>query len=467
MIEHEKTRQYSGMTSRSKDGRVSGGKYNSNDESSSYRHHTSNNSSVSGRSSVRVEMFFDPRNSVLQEYRYAYLTARRYARDLKLTTKTSIYRYILHQCLHILDYIQRHARYMPLTEANRTARLICREQVWAIEQLGRVLFIAKSRTKLTLWMTDYLGTENVPLCVGQPDPPMSAVADIQYLHELSRCYGLLWCRNGTPNPKNCLKVVFSIWEPFALHLSHCPGGGGDGGRAVGLLATYRCDLGSIPGQVTPDFRMWELCGMIPLVSRFSRGSPISPTLSFQCCSILTSITLIGSQDLNVKSLQISSLTLTVHLGRISVFWINCNHSTICQSSCWLTICIMYTKGHSHTISLTSVEPVSRQTASCCLVESPAPGPVHGTLLGHSVMITQGIYVVPLLSASQEEHGLPAHFDPPRETVKMVPPRPLASEVCPGHLGLSTSSMLLLVLVNAAHFGAPKFGQELLALESGQ
>ncbi|KAJ8895947.1 hypothetical protein PR048_001288 [Dryococelus australis] len=51
----------------------------------------------------------------------------------------------------------------------------------------------------------------------------------------------------------------------------------------------------------PDFRMWESCRTMPLVGGFSRGSPVSSTLSFRRCSILTSITLIGSQDLTVKS----------------------------------------------------------------------------------------------------------------------------------------------------------------------
>ncbi|KAJ8884776.1 hypothetical protein PR048_010972 [Dryococelus australis] len=40
---------------------------------------------------------------------------------------------------------------------------------------------------------------------------------------------------------------------------------------------------------------------MPLVGGFYLGSPISPALSFRCCSILASITLIGSQDLAVKS----------------------------------------------------------------------------------------------------------------------------------------------------------------------
>ncbi|KAJ8869906.1 hypothetical protein PR048_028915 [Dryococelus australis] len=40
------------------------------------------------------------------------------------------------------------------------------------------------------------------------------------------------------------------------------------------------------------------CRTIPLVGGFSRGSPVSPTFSFRRCSILTSLTFIGSQDLD-------------------------------------------------------------------------------------------------------------------------------------------------------------------------
>ncbi|KAJ8867956.1 hypothetical protein PR048_031765 [Dryococelus australis] len=46
-----------------------------------------------------------------------------------------------------------------------------------------------------------------------------------------------------------------------------------------------------------DFLMWELCWTMPLVGWFSLGSPISPALSFRCCSI-TSITAMGSQHLS-------------------------------------------------------------------------------------------------------------------------------------------------------------------------
>ncbi|KAJ8876291.1 hypothetical protein PR048_024201 [Dryococelus australis] len=52
----------------------------------------------------------------------------------------------------------------------------------------------------------------------------------------------------------------------------------------------------------PGFRMWESCLMMSLVCGFSRGSPVSPVLSFRRCSILTTITLISSQYLSVKSL---------------------------------------------------------------------------------------------------------------------------------------------------------------------
>ncbi|KAJ8867392.1 hypothetical protein PR048_031193 [Dryococelus australis] len=74
------------------------------------------------------------------------------------------------------------------------------------------------------------------------------------------------------------------------------------GREVGLLALPpRREPGSIPAGPLPDFRMWESRRTMPLVGGFSRGSPVSPTLSFRRCSALTSITLIGSQDLAVKS----------------------------------------------------------------------------------------------------------------------------------------------------------------------
>ncbi|KAJ8891749.1 hypothetical protein PR048_004302 [Dryococelus australis] len=52
---------------------------------------------------------------------------------------------------------------------------------------------------------------------------------------------------------------------------------------------------------SPNFRKWESCRTMPFAGGFSRGSPVSPALSFRRCSILTSITLIGSQDHDVKN----------------------------------------------------------------------------------------------------------------------------------------------------------------------
>ncbi|KAJ8885472.1 hypothetical protein PR048_011669 [Dryococelus australis] len=78
--------------------------------------------------------------------------------------------------------------------------------------------------------------------------------------------------------------------------------------AVSLLASHQGDPGSIAGRVTPDFRMWESCRTMPLVGGFARGSPVSPALSFRRCSIIISVALIGSQDLDLRS-QPNLLTL--------------------------------------------------------------------------------------------------------------------------------------------------------------
>ncbi|KAJ8865997.1 hypothetical protein PR048_033521 [Dryococelus australis] len=54
---------------------------------------------------------------------------------------------------------------------------------------------------------------------------------------------------------------------------------------------------------SPDFRMWESWRTMPLVGESSWGSPASPPPPPpRCHSILTPITLIGPQDLTVKSI---------------------------------------------------------------------------------------------------------------------------------------------------------------------
>ncbi|KAJ8870906.1 hypothetical protein PR048_027207 [Dryococelus australis] len=81
-----------------------------------------------------------------------------------------------------------------------------------------------------------------------------------------------------------------------LQISDCRG---RGGRAVNPPASHHGEPDSPAGS--PDIRMWEPCRMMPW--GFLGDLPFPPALSFQRCSILTSITLIGSQDLAVKSHQ--------------------------------------------------------------------------------------------------------------------------------------------------------------------
>ncbi|KAJ8897626.1 hypothetical protein PR048_002975 [Dryococelus australis] len=80
-------------------------------------------------------------------------------------------------------------------------------------------------------------------------------------------------------------------------------------RSISLLASHQGDQGSIPGLVIPDFRMWESCRTMPLVGGFSRGSPVSPALLFQCCSIPQSPSAALKTSM-LRAVQISSLTQT-------------------------------------------------------------------------------------------------------------------------------------------------------------
>ncbi|KAJ8875298.1 hypothetical protein PR048_023193 [Dryococelus australis] len=78
----------------------------------------------------------------------------------------------------------------------------------------------------------------------------------------------------------------------------CQSGERGGSRLSPPCPQYRT---ACNGTGSPDFRKWESCQTMPLVGGFSRGSPVSSSPSFRCRSIFTSITLIGSQDLAVKS----------------------------------------------------------------------------------------------------------------------------------------------------------------------
>ncbi|KAJ8871624.1 hypothetical protein PR048_027951 [Dryococelus australis] len=61
-------------------------------------------------------------------------------------------------------------------------------------------------------------------------------------------------------------------------------------HARSLFASHKGEPGSIPGRVTPDFRIWQSCQTMPFVGGFPRDLPFQPAFSFPRCSILTSIT---------------------------------------------------------------------------------------------------------------------------------------------------------------------------------
>ncbi|KAJ8885954.1 hypothetical protein PR048_012160 [Dryococelus australis] len=88
--------------------------------------------------------------------------------------------------------------------------------------------------------------------------------------------------------------ISRFFRPFILallntHLNHPhrlprPRWGRDGAM-LRLLAFHEKELRSNPGRAAPDFRVWESCRTMPLVSGSSRESPVSPALAFRLCSI--------------------------------------------------------------------------------------------------------------------------------------------------------------------------------------
>ncbi|KAJ8894531.1 hypothetical protein PR048_007188 [Dryococelus australis] len=100
-------------------------------------------------------------------------------------------------------------------------------------------------------------------------------------------------------------------------------------KTVSLLACHQSDPGSIPGRVTRDSRVWESCRTMQLVRWVFSGSLVSPAISFRRCSILTPITLIGSQDVAVKN-------------RLNLFTHSLTHSYLAVQFCEVHFC-MYTK----------------------------------------------------------------------------------------------------------------------------
>ncbi|KAJ8887826.1 hypothetical protein PR048_014044 [Dryococelus australis] len=118
---------------------------------------------------------------------------------------------------------------------------------------------------------------------------------------------------------------------------------GQGGRTVSLLASQQSTTGS------PDFPKQESCRTMPLVGGSSRGPPVSPTPSFWRRSILTSITLIGCQDLAVKIYE-SNRNVLRSFGR-----------ELCQEVISPFNCYDLRKPRGHIIRISG--PVMEKTAS--------------------------------------------------------------------------------------------------------
>ncbi|KAJ8877976.1 hypothetical protein PR048_022439 [Dryococelus australis] len=93
-------------------------------------------------------------------------------------------------------------------------------------------------------------------------------------------------------------------------------------RPVSLLASHEGESGSISGRITPGF---SHAGIVPddtAGTRVFSGISRFPVISFRCCSILISITSIGSQDLAGKSrpnLFTHSLVQAHNLTRIKLY----------------------------------------------------------------------------------------------------------------------------------------------------
>ncbi|KAJ8876496.1 hypothetical protein PR048_020941 [Dryococelus australis] len=92
-----------------------------------------------------------------------------------------------------------------------------------------------------------------------------------------------------------------------------------------------------PAGSLPDIRKWESCRTMAPVGRSSQRSPISPALSFRRFFIFTSLTLISSQDLVVKSnpnlFTHSDKYSSAHLESVEATY---RHDEYSPSSCWGT-----------------------------------------------------------------------------------------------------------------------------------
>ncbi|KAJ8890275.1 hypothetical protein PR048_009783 [Dryococelus australis] len=107
---------------------------------------------------------------------------------------------------------------------------------------------------------------------------------------------------------------------------------------------------------SPDFRKWESWRTIPLVGGSSRRSSISPAPSFRRRSIFTSITLISSQDLAVKSRP----NLFTHSWRYKFRPLPVFSPLLWQTRCcWAPTSIRATRCHSITDEMRGIRGAAR------------------------------------------------------------------------------------------------------------
>ncbi|KAJ8879247.1 hypothetical protein PR048_019853 [Dryococelus australis] len=106
---------------------------------------------------------------------------------------------------------------------------------------------------------------------------------------VQECTGFTWSEDGKPQGKNYGTTNTAVrhrTEVFPCATTECQ-------HTIISGDSLVCSATTIRGP------RW-LTTML-LVGEISRGSPVSLALLFRCCSLLTTITLFGSQDLDVKS----------------------------------------------------------------------------------------------------------------------------------------------------------------------
>ncbi|KAJ8866252.1 hypothetical protein PR048_032095 [Dryococelus australis] len=161
-----------------------------------------------------------------------------------------------------------------------TAHLVRRSDE-ALEVHVSVALIAPSL--LYARLLSPLHTEATAVCSLAVAPHLAVV-------EFARCFLaslLLAQESGRAGPKICDQIAKKTLT------------GADTLLAVLMLWRVVVDDEYVAWRLATSSRQFTACPVLPqpLIGRFSRGSSVYPALIFCWCSILTSITLIGSQDL--------------------------------------------------------------------------------------------------------------------------------------------------------------------------